>query len=325
MIGLALIRESGSVPKAWELRPSDSGNFGIAQFSGLLQRFEAIPRGEGAEARHWIDGALEHSALPSIAPQDSHSEEDYRNLVEQARQACLDGVVEKVVLSRTRAYPSSSVQPLEAFERLSEAYPRATIFLLRAPGASIWMGATPECLTEVQGQVVRTMSLAGTRLLGSKGVWGLKEREEQHVVTKDIVQMLQALGLQSLEIDGPTVLQAGPVEHLCSHITGVHSTISAWEVALALHPTPAVGGLPRAQSQAFIRLHEGYNRRNYSGYFGWSGPERSVFYVTLRCVEWGSDGLLGYAGGGITAKSDPEGEWVETEQKLRTLESVLIG
>jgi isochorismate synthase len=187
------------------------------------------------------------------------------------------------------------------------------------------MGATPECLTEVQGQVVRTMSLAGTRLLGSKGVWGLKEREEQHVVTKDIVQMLQALGLQSLEIDGPTVLQAGPVEHLCSHITGVHSTISAWEVALALHPTPAVGGLPRAQSQAFIRLHEGYNRRNYSGYFGWSGPERSVFYVTLRCVEWGSDGLLGYAGGGITAKSDPEGEWVETEQKLRTLESVLIG
>ena len=118
MIGLALIRESGSVPKAWELRPSESGNFGIAQFSGLLQRFEAIPRGEGAEARHWTAGVLEHSALPAIGPQDSHSEEDYRNLVEQARQACLDGVVEKVVLSRTRAYPSSSVQPLEAFERL---------------------------------------------------------------------------------------------------------------------------------------------------------------------------------------------------------------
>ncbi|MDP4742260.1 MAG: hypothetical protein NWR91_02255, partial [Schleiferiaceae bacterium] len=79
-----MIRESGSAPKAWELRPSSSGNFGIAQFSGLLERFEAIPRGEGLEGRRWIAGALERSALPAIAPQDSHSEEDYRYLIEQA-------------------------------------------------------------------------------------------------------------------------------------------------------------------------------------------------------------------------------------------------
>ncbi len=75
MIGFAWIRESGSAPKAWELLSSESGNFGIAQFSGLLQRFEAIPRGEGAGGRHWIAGALKRSPLPAIEPQDSHSEE----------------------------------------------------------------------------------------------------------------------------------------------------------------------------------------------------------------------------------------------------------
>jgi isochorismate synthase len=323
--GLAWIREAGQEAQAWELEPSAGGNFGVAPFRGPIQRFEALDRGQGAKGRAWMAAALGALELPNLKPTDSHAASDYVQLVEQARQACADGVLEKVVLSRRKAYHRSRVQPWEAFERLAEAYPHATVFLIQTPGGSLWMGATPECLTEVQGANVRTMSLAGTRLRGSQGAWGLKEREEQHVVTKDIVQMLQALGVDQVQVEGPSVLEAGPVEHLCSHIEGRAAGLSAWDIAGALHPTPAVGGLPRAQAQAFIRRHEGYDRRNYAGYFGWTSAERSIFYVTLRCVEWGSDGFLGYAGGGITAKSDPVGEWAETEQKLQTLENVLLG
>jgi len=47
--------------------------------------------------------------------------------------------------------------------------------------------------------------------------------------------------------------------------------------------------------------------------------------VNLRCLEWGHDGMLCYAGGGITSKSDPHQEWKETEQKLQTLERVIFG
>ena len=70
-------------------------------------------------------GALE---LPNLKPTDSHAASDYVQLVEQARQACADGVLEKVVLSRRKAYHRSRVQPWEAFERLAEAYPHATVF-----------------------------------------------------------------------------------------------------------------------------------------------------------------------------------------------------
>ena len=325
MNGLAWIREAGQEAQAWELIPSPQGAFGVAPFRGAVQRFEPVDRGLGAKGRAWMADALGQLELPALKPTDSHAAADYVHLVDQARQACADGVLEKVVLSRRKAYHRSRVQPWEAFERLTDAYPHATVFLIHTPGGSLWMGATPECLTEVEGAAVRTMSLAGTRLRGSQGAWGLKEREEQHVVTKDIVQMLQALGVESVQVEGPTVLEAGPVEHLCSHIEGRAAGLSAWDIAGALHPTPAVGGLPRAQAQAFIRRHEDYDRRNYAGYFGWTQANRSIFYVTLRCVEWGSDGLLGYAGGGITAKSDPVGEWAETEQKLQTLENVLLG
>ena len=38
----------------------------------------------------------------------------------------------------------------------------------------------------------------------------------------------------------------------------------------------------------------------------------------------GSEGLI-YAGAGITADSDPEREWLETEMKCRTLLDALQG
>ena len=325
MKGFALIREPGFAPVWMALQAHPEGQFHFAAFSGHVESFAIGERQEAEAALRRAEEGLAQATWPALQGTSSHDVSSYVALVESARRACEEGALEKVVLSRCQAYPGVHLDHLETYNRLCTQYPRATVYLIHREGQSLWMGATPECLVETQGHTVRTMSLAGTRISGAEGSWGAKEREEQHFVTRDIIHMLQVMGCKHLTIEGPTVLNAGPVEHLCSLIQGERNGSSSEEIARALHPTPAVGGLPRAQASAFIRQREGYDRRFYAGYFGWTESERSVFYVNLRCLEWGSDGVLCYAGGGITSKSRPEQEWEETEQKLKTLERVIFG
>ena len=94
MNGLAWIREAGQEAQAWELEPSAGGNFGVAPFRGPIQRFEALDRGKGAKGRAWMAATLGALELPNLKPTDSHVASDYVQLVEQARQACADGVLE---------------------------------------------------------------------------------------------------------------------------------------------------------------------------------------------------------------------------------------
>jgi|TARA_B110000444_G_scaffold139268_1_gene130733 isochorismate synthase len=323
-MSFAWIREPGKESRVFSLFESPVGDFYFSQFDGRLIQLlitDIILK----NCSKWVSEKLISNALPNIYPKDSHNYDDFLQVVSQASEVCSNGVLEKVVLSRTKAHKLTSVSPTNVFERLCREYPLATIYLISIDGNSLWMGATPECLLELNGKHLKTMSLAATRPVNSEGRWGIKEREEQHLVTRDIVHMLDALGCKKISVDGPKILTAGPVEHLCSSIEAVRPMGAAITMIKSLHPTPAVGGLPRAQSMAFILQHENYNRSFYSGYFGWNNDERSIFYVNLRCMEIGRDGLICYAGAGITSKSNAKDEWVETEEKLKTLERVIVG
>lgn len=325
MKGFALLREPGGPARCLALIEQVNGAFLFAPFSGAVERYDILEQHQGDFALKYASKVLQTAVWPTIDIHSSHDQISYEALVDSARRACDEGAIEKVVLSRRQAYSGVHIEPMDTFNRLCKSYPGATVYMIYRTGKSLWMGATPECLVETQGNNVKTMSLAGTRLAGQSGSWGTKEREEQNVVTRDITHMLQVLGCKHLTIEGPSVMNAGPVEHLCSIIQGEKNGSSSEEIARALHPTPAVGGLPRAQASTFIRQREGYDRRFYAGYFGFTEEERSVYYVNLRCLEWSANGLLCYAGGGITSKSDSTQEWQETEQKLKTLERVIFG
>ncbi|CAI8368919.1 MAG: Putative isochorismate synthase MenF [Owenweeksia sp. TMED14] len=323
-MSFAWIREPGKSSEVFSLNDNSSGDFYFSPFEGEIKRLSITERIR-ANCADWVLTKLSFKDLPNINPQDSHNEESYLKIVSKAVQSCLNGALEKVVLSRRKAHIDISVSPISVFERMCDEYPLATIYLISITGNSLWMGATPECLLELTGNKLKTMSLAATRPTGSEGSWGIKEQEEQHLVTRDIVHMLDAIGCESITVEGPDILSAGPVEHLCSIIRGKHLNDPPITIAKSLHPTPAVGGLPRAQSKAFIGQNEGYDRSFYSGYFGWESNMRSIFYVNLRCMEIGRDGILCYAGGGITSKSNSNEEWIETEEKLKTLERVILG
>jgi isochorismate synthase EntC len=91
------------------------------------------------------------------------------------------------------------------------------------------------------------------------------------------------------------------------------------DVAAALHPTPAVGGVPSAAALRFLAEHEALDRGLYAGLVGWVGEGRAELAVALRSALVRGNRARLFVGSGIVLGSSPEGEWEETELKARAL------
>jgi isochorismate synthase len=111
---------------------------------------------------------------------------------------------------------------------------------------------------------------------------------------------------------------AGPVKHLRTDFS-FRTTREETELLDALHPTPAVSGLPRALALEIIENIEEHDRSIYTGYIGLLSPKDSKIYVNLRCCQIRPGNMFLYLGGGYTKDSNPELEWEETENKSKTL------
>ena len=84
-----------------------------------------------------------------------------------------------------------------------------------------------------------------------------------------------------------------------------------------LHPTPAVGGVPREEALAVIAELEPSPRGHWAGPVGWvdgSGDGQWMIGIRSAMVE-GTQATL-TAGAGIVAGSDPHAELEETTVKL---------
>nr|WP_255610445.1 chorismate-binding protein [Robertkochia sp. 3YJGBD-33] len=261
----------------------------------------------------------------------SAQKEAHMFLVKRAIDQIRNSELKKVVVSRRIDFRSDEVAPLQLFQRLRTAYPAAMVYCWYHPQTGYWMGATPETLMNIEGNKITTMSLAGTQTFnGTEKVhWGNKEIEEQALVTEAILEALKPFA-DSPEKDEVATVRAGNLLHLRTMVSARFDPhrVSPGELARALHPTPAVGGLPAKAAVDFLDRHENYDRSYYTGYFGEinlgeNENRKSRLFVNLRCCCY-RDGLLSlYAGGGITQDSDPEREWQETENKAETILRVL--
>jgi isochorismate synthase len=114
------------------------------------------------------------------------------------------------------------------------------------------------------------------------------------------------------------------VWHLATPVRGLlrggDSGASVLELAIALHPTPAVCGTPTAAARRLIAASEGFDRGFYAGAVGWcDAAGDGEFAVAIRCATVRGREIRAYAGAGIVAGSDPGAEVAETTAKLRTL------
>jgi isochorismate synthase len=264
----------------------------------------------------------------------SSSNQPYQILVEKAIRFIESAQAEKIVPSRTQ-YIETKIDLLQSFDALCANYPSAMVSLISTPVTGTWLGATPELLVAVENdQYLKTVALAGTKpyLPGTdlKSVaWTQKEIEEQALVERYIIQCLKKIRLREYEEFGPKTIVAGNLLHLKSEfIVDMKATNfpQLGSVMLQLlHPTSAVCGMPLESSLKFLVENEGYNRELYSGYFGpVKIQDQTNLFVNLRCLQVHKNGIQLYAGAGVTADSDPQKEFEETEMKMATLLKVIV-
>lgn len=266
-----------------------------------------------------------HSASQAPVPRPRQRGLDragYHSAVEQAVAAIRAGRLEKVVLARTIEAPLAGITPGALLQAAMDALPQAFIALTRTDPYGLWLGASPERLLTMHDEGIEVDALAGTMTADDApddpAAWGEKEREEQELVTRMILDTLSATGAADLHRSAPRVRRAGPVAHLHTRITGRMADAEVLPMAKALHPTPAVGGTPRAEALALIRALEPRDRSLYAGYWGPLEPGRADLFVNIRCMELFPEAALLHVGAGITTGSDPQRECDEVERKART-------
>lgn len=228
---------------------------------------------------------------------------------------------QKLVLSRSIELPRTGDEtPLQLFQRACACYPRMMICLVYTPQSGLWLAATPEILLAWKDHRWQTIALAGTMKYEEELRWSDKNIQEQRYVATYITRQLEQFTHDFTE-EGPRTARAGHLAHLRSDfLFSLPDESVVGDLLQALHPTPAVCGLPKQEAFRFIQQNEHHDRSYYSGFMGplFLNGQTNIF-VTLRCMQLFRDGYRLYAGGGLLKDSVEEQEWQETETKLDTI------
>jgi menaquinone-specific isochorismate synthase len=189
-------------------------------------------------------------------------------------------------------------------------------------------GATPELLFSLDGCLLETMALAGTARSEDRDVFAVDEKEirEHEYVAQTLMSKL--LGLGSLERKDRQILELGSIVHFLSLIRlRLDEEHSPMDLIRRLHPTPALGPLPRTEETMQQLL--GWRRRlgspaEFGAPFG--AMDQGVFesIVAIRGVWWENDELKLPSGCGIIEASRLVNEWRELRLKREAVKQFLL-
>jgi len=263
-------------------------------------------------------------------PQDEGlAKDDFKKLARYGIEQIKAGSFDKVVAANKKVVDlPEEFGPLSYFFNLVQHYPGAFISLTSTPQYGTWIGATPELLLSFDQQSIHTEALAGTKSPADEEGFTEKEEQEQALVSQYIEACFNALTID-YQKEGPQTTRAGKLSHIKTfYSAGLNGhDRDVWKSLLnKLHPTPAVCGYPYKITKIFIRNEEPFDRELYTGFLGPYHPDgKSELYVNLRCMELHPHKASIYAGAGIVKGSKSEDEWAETEEKMKTLETVFQG
>ena len=194
-------------------------------------------------------------------------------------------------------------------------------------GSRGFAGATPEMLFALEQDRLETMALAGTARSEDRDVFAVDEKEirEHEYVAQTLVAKLLDLG--RLERRPREILDLGSIVHFLTTIrVSLESPPDAERLIRRLHPTPALGPLPRTDDN--LRLLLGWRERlgcpaGFGAPFGCRHGGRFEAVVAIRGVWWDGRDLRLPAGCGIIEASRLVNEWRELRLKREAVKRFL--
>jgi len=257
----------------------------------------------------------------------------YRAAVERAIALVEQGDLTKLVLAvRQQLELDGALDPLTLLANLRRSQPGSCRFLWQQQAGDALLGASPERLLTLRQGLLRSDALAGTAPLGDTATELLrsgKDRHEHALVVETITSVLQRASLAPRRPRHPRLARHGSLVHLHTPITArlepaagpAHQPLA---LAEALHPTPAVAGLPRREAMAWLRSLEPFERGHYAAPIGWIDSEGDAdLRVAIRSGTLRGQRLELTAGAGLVRGSRAEKELQEVALKLGVLQHQL--
>jgi menaquinone-specific isochorismate synthase len=263
------------------------------------------------------------------------SKAEWRTSVEAALDRIAEGHLNKVVLAQALSVTLAADLSLpDVLAQLDRKYPDCYRFVFEpAPGGEsppAFFGATPELLVSRRGRTVNTDALAGTtgrgdtpaedEWLGEELLADEKNVHEHRLVAETVRDQLSPFAA-SVRAGEMRLKRLANVQHLYSPISAtLREDAHVLDLVEALHPTPAVGGLPPNVALDTIRETEPFDRGWYAAPVGWfDAAGNGTFAVAIRSAVATAREATLFAGVGIVDDSDPDREWDEVQLKYRPI------
>ncbi len=255
-------------------------------------------------------------ALPKLLERkDTPTFDQWWMMVGGALEKIKTGQLKKVVLARqTTLKFDGKIDPLHVLRMLTPIGKEASLFMLQLDKDTAFLGATPEKLFHRQERKITSEALAGTK--DQIEQWTAKESSEIEAVQVFLHEKFMRF-CRDIKWQPPEQKSFGNLNHLYQSIRGdLKDEVTDQELFLHLHPTPALGGLPKEAAISYLTQIEPFHRGWYGGPFGMVSPRETDMAVAIRSALIRGNEMHLFAGAGIVRDSDPQKEWQELDRKI---------
>ncbi len=258
------------------------------------------------------------------------TDEEYRNIVEKAKQYIIKGDAFQIVASRCFKQ-EVTVAPFEIYRALRRTSPAPYMFYLDR-GDYVIIGASPEKLISVQNKKVTTHPIAGTRprqnpdqdeMIAAELMAAEKDRAE-HIMLVDLGRNDIGKVCKPGTVKVTEFAQAKKFSHVFHLVSVVEGELAeqydALDALSAALPAGTLSGAPKIRAMEIIDELETSRRGLYGGAIcsiDNAGNLDSCIAIRMAVLR---DGIATIrAGGGIVYDSDPQAEADETRHKAKTV------
>ena len=271
---------------------------------------------------------------PFIPPWTSFEElpehDQWEHIIDQCHDLFSSKTLNKIALSRKKLFTyEEPLSPIAFFNQVmkknnngKETYS----FFHQETFDRAFISMSPEKLFSIFDDKFETIALAASAPRGKNESEDqefenqLKNSDklirEQQIVIDEIVTRIKPI-VSHILVSELQTMKLPYIQHRATPISAsVTKNTDPITFIQLLHPTPAVGGFPRAEAEKQIQKLEPYTRDYYAAPFGVLNAHYSELAVGIRCAVIKGNILTIIGGAGIVEGSVADEEWIETGTKM---------
>ena len=300
-----------------------------------LKRLDSLKK-QIADADPGSDHVLPAPSGHSVTWTTSVSSDQYREAVRKAQDYIRAGDIFQAVLSR-RICGRYNGNPFNIYGAIRRINPSPYLYFLDFGDEAI-IGSSPEMLVKVEGAMVQTVPIAGTRPRGknpreddrlSRDLLADPKEVAEHLMLVDLARNDIGRVARFGTVQVPEFMEIerfSHVQHIVSRVCGtLRKDCDRFDAFSACFPAGTVSGAPKIRAMQIISELEAHPRGLYAGAVGYAGFDETLeFAIAIRTLKVAKGRVEFSTGAGIVSDSIPEKEFEETEFKAQAMMASII-